>query len=108
MGRAARSIPLPGEVLISVRAVGLNFTDLLAIEGRSQLKRQLPITPGTEASGIVAALGEGVSGVNVGDRVLATCIQGAFAERKSFRRDEIYPIPQDMDFATAAVFSSPR
>jgi NADPH2:quinone reductase len=97
-------VPLPGEVLVSIRAIGLNFTDLLAIEGRSQLKRQLPITPGTEAAGTVAALGEGVTGVNVGDRVLATCIQGAFAEQKCFRQDEIYPIPRDMDFATAAVF----
>ncbi len=96
--------PAPGEVLVSIRAIGLNFTDLLAVEGRSQLKREMPLVPGTEAAGVIAALGRNVEGLNVGDRVLATCIQGAFAEQKCFKRDEVYRIPRDMSFATAAVF----
>lgn len=97
-------VPAPDEVLVSIRAAGVNFTDLLAVEGRSQLKRQLPIIPGTEAAGVIAALGANVEGLRVGQRVLATCIEGAFAERKCFRRDEVCPVPPEMAFATAAVF----
>jgi NADPH2:quinone reductase len=97
-------VPGSGEVLVSIRAAGVNFTDLLAVEGRSQLKRKLPIIPGTEAAGVIASLGPDARGLKVGDRVLATCIEGAFAERKCFRRDEVFPIPPEMDFATAAVF----
>jgi NADPH2:quinone reductase len=103
-GELPEPAPGPDEVVVSVRAAGVNFTDLLAVEGRSQLKRNLPIIPGTEAAGVIAALGSNVGGLKVGERVLATCIEGAFAERKCFRRDEVYPIPAEMDFATAAVF----
>lgn len=96
--------PGPGQVVVAIRAIGLNFTDLLGIEGRSQLKRKPPIIPGTEAGGIIAAIGPGVTGFQVGQRVIATCVHGAYAEQGIFEADAIYPMPDEMDFATAATF----
>ncbi len=73
--------PAAGQVLIDVRAAGVNFPDLLLCRGAYQFKPQPPFSPGAEAAGTVAALGPGVSSVAVGDRVAATVIHGAFAER---------------------------
>ncbi len=64
--------PGPGEVLIDVKAAGINFPDLLTVRGLYQFKPSLPFTPGTEVSGIVAGLGEGVDSVQVGDKVFGT------------------------------------
>jgi len=62
--------PKPGQVLIDVKAIGLNFPDLLQIRGGYQVKPPLPYTPGAEIGGVVSALGEGVTNLNVGDRVV--------------------------------------
>ena len=97
-------MPGPGEVAVAIRAAGVNFTDLLAVEGRSQLQRKLPIVPGVEAAGEIVAVGEGVGDFHIGRRVLGTRVQGAYAERAIFGVEEIYPIPDEMDFATAAAF----
>jgi len=59
----------PGQVLIDVRAASLNFPDLLVIRGEYQFKPEPPFVPGAEAAGVVAALGEGVTGFAVGQRV---------------------------------------
>lgn len=96
--------PGPGEVAVAIRAVGLNFTDLLAVEGRSQLRREPPIVPGTEAAGEIVVLGEGVDGFQVGQRVVGTRVHGAYADHGVFSVDEIYPIPDEMDFRSAAAF----
>ena len=97
--------PGAGEVVLDVAAVGLNFTDLLAIEGRSQLRRNLPIIPGIEVSGRISALGEGVTGLKPGQAVMARRISGGCAEQAVFDVDEIYPIPDTMDMVHAAAFS---
>jgi len=99
--------PLPGagEVLVDVAAVGLNFTDLLAIEGQSQLRRSLPIIPGIEISGRISALGQGVTGFELGQAVIGHRISGGYAEQAVFDADEIYPIPDSMDMVHAAAFS---
>jgi NADPH:quinone reductase len=94
----------PGQVLVQVHAAGVNFTDLLAVEGRSQLARQLPMIPGAEASGVVLAVGAGVSRHHPGDRVLGCSTHGAFAEEALFAEDELARLPEDMDLRTAAVF----
>jgi NADPH:quinone reductase len=98
----AAPVPGPGQVLVDVHAIGLNFTDLLAIEGRSQLKRQLPITPGVEAAGIVRQAGAGVTTVRAGQRVLGSKTQGAYAEQVLFDQYELSVIPDAMDFHSAA------
>ncbi|WP_394832091.1 NADPH:quinone oxidoreductase family protein [Pendulispora rubella] len=70
----------PGEVLIDVKAAGVNFPDLLLSHGKYQFKPDLPFVPGGEASGVVRQVGAGVTKVAPGDRVATTMINGGFAE----------------------------
>jgi NADPH2:quinone reductase len=91
-------------VLVQVHAAGVNFTDLLAVEGRSQLKRELPMIPGVEAAGVVLAVGPGVTAWRPGERVLGCSTHGAFAEQALFAEDELARIPDEMPMHTAAVF----
>lgn len=70
-----------GELLIDVRAAGLNFPDVLLSHGKYQFKPPPPFIPGGELAGVVKAVGKGVTDFSVGDRVAATMIFGAFAER---------------------------
>ena len=78
---AETAVPEPGagEVRIAHRAAALNFFDILQIQGKYQVKPPFPFTPGAEISGVVDALGQGVTGLAVGDRVLAMPMGGAFA-----------------------------
>ena len=71
----------PGQVLMDVEAVGLNFPDLLMIAGQYQFRPELPFVPGAEAAGRVRAIGEGVDHVEVGDRVIGSNLYGAMAEQ---------------------------
>ncbi|MFA5630628.1 MAG: NADPH:quinone oxidoreductase family protein [Porticoccaceae bacterium] len=93
-----------GTVLVEIHSIGVNFTDILAVSGRSQLKRQFPFTPGVEAAGIVIAVGEGVTKIRLGQRVLGSKPQGTYAEEVIFLEDEIFPIPDSMDMQTASTF----
>src|SRR2546425_7271911 len=70
----------PRGVLIEVRAAGCNFFDTLLVQGRYQVKPRFPFTPGAELAGVVRAVGEEVSGIRVGERVLSSGNTGAFAE----------------------------
>ena len=97
-------VPGAGEVLVEVHAAGLNFHDVLAVEGRSQLQRKLPITPGIEAAGIVAGLGPGVTRFKLGERVFGKKTHGTFAEQVVFAEDELATIPDHMDMTVAATF----
>lgn len=99
-----RPVPGAGEVLLQVQAVGVNFTDVLAIEGRSQLKRQLPMIPGVEAAGVVLGVGPGVTRLRPGQRVLGCRTHGTYAEEVLFDEDELAPIPEEMDMHGAAAF----
>lgn len=96
--------PGPGEVVVSVQAASLNFPDLLIIENKYQLKPPLPFSPGSELSGLVKELGDGVSGWRPGERVLAVTGFGAFAEEVGVEAARLVPIPDGMDFVTAAAF----
>ena len=73
-----------GEVVVEVKAAGVNFTDVLATQGRSQLKIKPPFTPGVEVAGIVKQVGSGVTRVHEGTRVLATCYHGGYADEIAF------------------------
>ncbi len=94
----------PGQVVIDVQASGVNFPDLLIIENKYQFKPPLPVSPGGEVAGIVKEVGSGVSNVKVGDRVLASCGFGGFAEEVACAAQAVMPIPKEMDFATASAF----
>ena len=96
--------PGPGEVSIEVQAAGVNFADLLIVKGEYQHKPPFPFAPGMEAAGTIRALGEGVTGLQVGQRVLAMLDSGGYAEEVVARAHEVTPIPESMDFETAATF----
>jgi NADPH:quinone reductase len=96
--------PGPGQVVIEVKACGVNFLDSLMIAGKYQTKPPLPMTPGAEVSGVVKEAGAGVAGFPPGTRVLATPGYGGYAEELAVDASRVFPLPQAMDFATAAAF----
>ncbi len=96
--------PKAHEVLIDIYAAGLNFPDTLQIEGKYQFQPPFPFTPGSEVGGIVAEVGEGVTHVKVGDRVLAMVGTGGMAERVVASETGVERIPDSMDMKTASGF----
>lgn len=92
----------PGQVLIRVRACGVNFPDTLIIEGKYQFKPPMPFAPGGEVSGDVVAVGEGVSHLKPGDRVFALTGHGGFAEEALADAKTTLPMPDQIDYVTAA------
>ncbi len=94
--------PGQGEVLIAVRAAGLNFPDLLMTYGDYQFRPEPPFVPGMEVSGEVIALGEGVAGVNVGDRVMSGGKGGGLAERMIVPITSVRPLPPSLSFEEGA------
>jgi NADPH:quinone reductase len=95
----------PGEVLIAVKAAGVNFPDVLIIQGKYQVKPALPFTPGSELAGVVEAVGDGVSHVKPGDQVIAFVAQGAFAQQAVAPAAAVMPMPPGMDLDTAAAIT---
>ncbi len=95
----------PGQARIRIRACGLNFADTLMVAGQYQVKPPFPFVPGIEAAGEVVEVGEGVSRLRPGQRVM-TYLRGAggFAEQLVIRDELVAPIPDGMDFVTAASF----
>jgi len=91
-------------VIVKVKACGVNFPDTLIIQGKYQYKPDLPFSPGAEIAGVIRELGQGVSGIEVGDRVLAFIGWGGFSEEVSVPVDKIIHIPEGMDFKTASAF----
>ena len=94
--------PLKGEVVIEVKAVGINFPDTLIIEDRYQFKPQRPFSPGAEVAGVVDAVGEGVKGIQRGDRVIAVPGWGGLVERIAVRADAVVKMPDAMSFEEGA------
>jgi NADPH2:quinone reductase len=94
----------PGQVMIDVHAAGVNFADILMVAGQYQEKPQLPFVPGLEVAGTVRAIGPGVKRLSPRQRVMAVLDHGGFAEQAVARESDVFPIPDDMDFATAAGF----
>jgi len=92
----------PGEVVIDIKAAGLNFPDVLTIQGLYQAKNTFPFTPGVEASGVISSVGEGVSSVALGDRVIASMMGGAFAEKAVASAHTVVAMPDSMGFPTGA------
>ena len=97
--------PGAGEVLIRVRAIGVNFADTLMIAGRYQLKPPLPFSPGFEVAGEVLELGEGVTQLEPGARVMGFLQYGAYAEKVAAPAHMVMPIPEGMDYKDAAAFA---
>ncbi|MET3526693.1 NADPH:quinone oxidoreductase family protein [Phenylobacterium koreense] len=94
----------PGYAVVSVKAVGVNFPDVLMIEDKYQGKPPRPFSPGGELSGVVKSVGEGVTNVKVGDRILANTGQGGMAEEILLPADRLWHIPDAMPHDIAAAF----
>jgi NADPH2:quinone reductase len=94
----------PGWAVISVKAVGVNYPDVLIIEDKYQFKPPRPFSPGSEVSGVVKEVGEGVTHVKPGDRVLANTGSGGMAEEMAVEAARLVPIPDAMPFDEAAAF----
>ena len=86
------------EVVIDIHAAGVNFPDTLIIEGKYQVKPPFPFSPGGEAAGVVASVGESVKHLKVGDRVMGLTGFGSFAEKVATDAMRVLPMPDDMDY----------
>lgn len=97
--------PVPGQeqVVVDVRAAGVNFPDGLIVAGTYQTKLDPPLIPGSEVAGTVRSLGNGVTGLAVGQRVTAYCGTGGYAEQVAVDAARVHPIPDGMSFPDAAV-----
>jgi len=90
--------PGPGQVVVTVKACGVNFPDTLMIEGRYQFKPPMPFSPGGEVAGVVARVGGDVTSIRPGDRVIAVTGYGGFAEEVVTDAERLVPLPDGMDF----------
>lgn len=109
-GCAVREVPTPspgpGEALVRVRAASVNFPDLLMTRGEYQFKPPLPFTPGLDLAGEVVALGEGVTGLSVGQAVVGGARLGGFAEYAVLSAEALRPKPDRLSFAEGAAYGA--
>jgi NADPH2:quinone reductase len=94
--------PGAGQVVVDVEAAGANFVDALLVQGLYQIKPPLPFTPGMEVAGTVTAVGEGVVGIALGDRVLATGFSGGYASQAELPATSVVPVPAGLSAGQAA------
>jgi NADPH:quinone reductase len=94
----------PGEAVVSVKAAGVNFPDVLIIQGKYQFKAELPFSPGGEVAGVIKEVGEGVQGFKPGDRVIAGGTYGGFAQEFVTEAARLIAMPDAMDFVPASAF----
>jgi len=97
-------VPQAGQVVVAVKAAGVNFPDTLIIQGKYQFKPEPPFSPGGEVAGVVKVIGEGVSSVKVGDHVIAASTFGGFAEEMLCDADRLVSMPAGMAFEPASAF----
>jgi NADPH:quinone reductase len=102
-------IPAPGEVVIDVRAAGINPADTYMRNGTYAIVPKLPYIPGGDAGGVVSAIGDGVREFHVGDTVfvgtaLSFDLTGCYAERVKRKASEVLHLPRGVSFSAAAAF----
>jgi len=94
--------PGPNDVIVNVQGIGLNFADALMLQGKYQMRPAQPFVPGRDAAGVVARVGENVTRVKVGDRVICQVLWGAFAEEVRAPQEKVFKLPDELDLITAA------
>ena len=92
----------PGQLLVAVKACAVNYPDVLIIEDKYQFKPTRPFAPGSEIAGVVEALGQGVTGFKVGDRVIAVTGHGGLVEMIAVPAASAYKLPNDRSFEDGA------
>lgn len=97
-------VPGPGQLLVDVAGCGVNYPDYLMIQGKYQFTPPMPFTPGSEVAGTVTALGDGVEGVAVGDRVLGAAPYGGMAEQVLLPAATTVGVPAGVDLVEASAF----
>lgn len=98
-------LPGPDEVVVDVKAAGVNFPDVLTVQGKYQLRPPLPFTPGNEFAGVVRAVGPGVTAFAPGQHVIGFTRTGAFAEQALAPVTALLLMPADMGFDVAAALT---
>ena len=103
---AFQEIPDPsagkGQVVVDIDAAGVNFPDGLLVQGLYQMKPERPFIPGNEVAGVISEIGEGVKGWQVGQRVIALCMLGGYAEKVVVPQTHILPLPDAIPSEEAA------
>lgn len=97
--------PGPGEVLVAIRASPVNYVDLVTFRGEYQFTPALPYTPGKGPAGVVRAVGDGVTDLLPGDRVLAMAEYGGYADLVAVHHQQVYRLPDSLSFVDAAAMS---
>ena len=92
-------------IIIEVKSASVNFPDVLMIQGLYQFQPPLPFIPGGESAGVVIEIGDGVEGFNIGDKVFAATGVGGICEKIIAHKNNVRPIPENMDFEIAAALS---
>src|SRR3954465_5763313 len=98
LGEFANPVQDRGQVLVEVHAAALSFMDTLMVAGRYQMKPALPFVPGTDAAGVVSAVGDGVGRLRIGDRVACSVWHGAMAERMVAAESSVVKLPDGIGF----------
>jgi NADPH2:quinone reductase len=97
--------PGPGEVVVDIAHAAVNFPDVLIVNNEYQVQVPAPFVPGSEFSGVISAVGDGVEGVRVGDHVYGASLVGAYAEKIVVHATSVHVIPDSVDLRDAAAFS---
>src|SRR5437762_5069869 len=103
-GDVAPPTPGPGQLVIDIRATGVNYADSIMVAGRYQTRPPFPFSPGLETAGVVTRRGEAVTRFKTGDRVMAILAYGGFAEQALADEAETFAIPEAMPFDEAGAF----
>jgi len=101
----ASPMPGPHQAVVTIKAAAVNFPDTLIVQGKYQIKPELPFTPGAEYAGIVKEVGADVANVKPGDAVLGVGVTGGFAEEALIDAASLVPLPAGADFAVAAALT---
>ncbi|MBA4863542.1 NADPH:quinone oxidoreductase family protein [Streptomyces sp. PSKA54] len=97
-------VPTTGQVRVRVHAAAANFSDVLLVAGEYQVRAEPPFVPGSEFAGVVEEIVGDVPGIRVGDRVAGTGLVGAFAEQAVVGAHAVTPVPDTVEFTSAAAF----
>ena len=100
-------VPGPTDVVVSVKAAGVNFPDILIIQGKYHFKPQPPFSPGADIAGVIKEVGSQVSGFKAGDPILANLTYGGFREEVVVPAARLVALPRELDFKVAAAVCLP-